>query len=151
MQQPPVGWRITGLHHVAFAHHGADASRVLHDLLGLPVGHTESGPGFTERMLPAGQAYLQLLEGTGSGVVDRFLSRNGPGLHHVAFEVTDLDRAVSDLLARGVRMVDQAPRPGGMGTRIAFIHPAACPGLLIELVELGAGTDHHQTSGSAQS
>jgi methylmalonyl-CoA epimerase len=68
-------------------------------------------------------------------VIERFLGRRGPGLHHVAFEVSDLDEAVSDLRGRGVRMVDEAPRPGGMGTRIAFIHPAAFPGLLIELVE----------------
>jgi catechol 2,3-dioxygenase-like lactoylglutathione lyase family enzyme len=56
-------------------------------------------------------------------------------LHHAAFEVSDIDEAVADLRSRGVRMVDETPRPGGMGTRIAFVHPAVCPGLLLELVE----------------
>jgi methylmalonyl-CoA/ethylmalonyl-CoA epimerase len=128
-------WRVVGLHHVAFAHRGADPPRLLGELLGLSVTHQESGTGFVERMIPAGGAYLQLLEATGSGVVADFVQRRGPGLHHVALEVSDLDQAVSDLRGRGVRMVDEAPRPGGMGTRIAFIHPSACPGLLIELVE----------------
>jgi methylmalonyl-CoA epimerase len=96
-------------------------------------------------MIPAGDAYLQLLEATGPGVIERFLGRRGPGLHHAAFEVSDIDEAVADLRSRGVRMVDETPRPGGMGTRIAFVHPAACPGLLLELVESPAagavGTD----------
>lgn len=105
------------------------------ELLGLPCAHEEAAAGFTERMLPAGDGYVQFLEATGPGVVERFLGQRGPGLHHVAFEVSDLGEAVSDLRGRGVRLVDEAPRPGGMGTRIAFVHPAAFPGLLIELVE----------------
>lgn len=128
-------WRVVRLHHVAFAHFGADPPRLLEDLLGLPCAHEETAEGFVERMLPAGDAYVQLLEATGPGVVERFLGRRGPGLHHVAFEVSDIGEAVSDLRRRGVRMVDEAPRPGGMGTQIAFIHPSAFPGLLIELVE----------------
>jgi methylmalonyl-CoA/ethylmalonyl-CoA epimerase len=128
-------WRVIGLHHVAFAHRGDDAPRLLAELLGLTTAQEESADGFAERMLPAGNAYLQLLEATGPGVVENFLRRRGPGLHHVALEVSDLDAAVSDLRGRGVPLVGEAPRPGGMGTRIAFIHPSACPGLLIELVE----------------
>ena len=92
-------------------------------------------PGFTERMLPAGEGYLQLLEATGPGVVQRFTGQRGAGLHHVAFAVSSLDAAVADLRARGVRLAGEAPRPGGGGSRIAFIHPAAAHGLLIELVE----------------
>jgi methylmalonyl-CoA/ethylmalonyl-CoA epimerase len=128
-------WHVIRLHHVAFAHVDTGASQLLDELLGLPCVHEEAAEGFVERMLPAGDAYVQLLEATGPGVVERFLGQRGPGLHHVAFEVSDLDDAVSDLGERGVRMVDEAPRPGGMGTRIAFIHPEAFPGLLIELVE----------------
>jgi methylmalonyl-CoA/ethylmalonyl-CoA epimerase len=128
-------WRVIGLHHVGFAHDG-DQPRLLGDLLGLDVVHQESADGFIERMLPAGKAYLQLLEATGPGYIEDFLRQRGrPGLHHVAFQVTDLDAAVADLRDRGVPLVDPAPRPGGMATRIAFIHPSACPGLLIELVE----------------
>ena len=135
MTQPGRAWRVMRLHHVALAHWGDEAPGVLTGLLGLPCVHEEAAEGFTERMIPAGEAYLQLLEATGPGIIERFLSRRGPGLHHVAFEVSDIDEAVADLRSRGVRMVDETPRPGGMGTRIAFVHPAACPGLLLELVE----------------
>jgi methylmalonyl-CoA/ethylmalonyl-CoA epimerase len=136
-------WQVIRVHHVAFAHEGGgDTPRLLSELLGLPCGHEEPADGFVERMLPAGNAYVQLLEATGPGVVESFLERRGPGLHHIAFEVSDLGRAVADLRGRGIRLVDGAPRPGGMGTRIAFVHPTVVPGLLIELVESSpAGPD----------
>jgi methylmalonyl-CoA/ethylmalonyl-CoA epimerase len=137
-------WRVIRLHHVAFAHAAPDTPGLLGGLLGLSCAHTERLDGFTERMLPAGEAYLQLLEGTGPGVVRRFLDRRGPALHHVAFEVSDIDAAFSDLRRRGVRMVGESPRPGGMGTRIAFIHPSAAGGLLVELVAAPSG----QSAGS---
>jgi methylmalonyl-CoA/ethylmalonyl-CoA epimerase len=135
MEEPARAWRVIRLHHVAFAHEGDDVPGVLTGLLGLPCVHEEVAAGFIERMIPAGEAYLQLLEATGPGVIERFVGRRGPGLHHAAFAVSDIDEAVADLRSRGVRMVDEIPRPGGMGTRIAFVHPAACPGLLLELVE----------------
>lgn len=135
MGEPVRAWRVTRLHHVAFAHRGDDAPRLLAELLGLPCVTEERAEGFVERMLSAGDSYVQLLEATGPGLVGRFLDRRGPGLHHIALEVPGLDEAVADLLARGVRMVDETPRPGAMGTRIAFVHPAASGGLLIELVE----------------
>ncbi len=131
-------WQVIRLHHVAFAHWGDGPPHVIGDLLGLACTHAEQAPGFVERMLPAGDSYLQLLEATGPGTVARFLNRRGPALHHVAMEVSDIDEAVSDLRRRGVRMVDETPRPGGMGTRIAFVHPASCQGLLLELVEPSA-------------
>ena len=134
MGDPERTWRVTRLHHVAFAHCGDDVPQRLADLLGLPCVAEEHADGFVERMLPAGDSFVQLLEGTGPGVVGRFLERRGPGLHHIALEVSDLDDAVADLLGRGVRMVDHTPRPGGMGTQIAFVHPAASGGLLVELV-----------------
>src|SRR5207244_12280226 len=112
-------------------------------LLGLPCAHEEDAAGFSERMIPAGEAYLQLLEATGPGIIERFLERRGPGLHHAAFEVSDIDEAVADLRSRGVRMVDETHRPGGMGTRIDFVQPAACPGFLLEMVAslaTGGGT-----------
>lgn len=128
------GWQVTRLHHVAYAHQDPAVPSLLGDLLGLACGHQEAGAGFTERMLPAGAAFVQMLESSGPGVIEQFLQRRGPGLHHVAFEVTSIEAAVADLRDRGVRMVDEVPRPGGMGTMIAFIHPDVCAGLLIELV-----------------
>jgi methylmalonyl-CoA/ethylmalonyl-CoA epimerase len=146
----PESWRVTGLHHVAFAHGKDGTAGVLTGLLGLPCAHTERAAGFTERMLPAGPAYLQLLEADGPGVIERFVRRRGPALHHVAFGVSDIGAAVTELRARGVRMVDQTPRPGGMGTKIAFIHPAACSGLLIELVEPPPGPAGQPVPGQAE-
>jgi methylmalonyl-CoA/ethylmalonyl-CoA epimerase len=128
-------WCVTALHHVAVAH-GDDPTceRAFTDLLGEAI-HTEDGPGFLERMYPAGDAYLQTLEASGEGVVQRFLDKRGPGLHHVAFAVDAIDEALEDLDARGVPLIDRTARAGGMGTRIAFLHPSATGGILVELVE----------------
>ena len=143
--KPVTTWRVTRLHHVAFAHRTDSTPALLADLLGVPCASTEDAEGFVERMLPVGDSNLQLLEATGPGVVDRFLERRGPGLHHIAVEVSDLEAAIADLLSRGVRMVDRAPRPGGMGTSIAFIHPASAGGLLVELV--GPPGGEHESAG----
>ncbi len=129
------GWHVTGLHHVAIAH-GDDP--VCEDALGSLIGpsvHAEEGPGFLERMYELGPSYVQTLEATGDGTVQRFLDKRGPGLHHVAFAVDAIAPALADLAERGVPLIDSEPRPGGMGTRIAFLHPAAFGGVLVELVE----------------
>jgi methylmalonyl-CoA/ethylmalonyl-CoA epimerase len=128
-------WRVTGLHHVAVAG-GEDRTgeELFASLLGEPV-HTEQGEGFTERMYDAGGPFLQTLEAGNEGVVRRFLDKRGPGLHHVAFLVDRLDDALADLDERGVPLIDREPRSGGMGTRVAFLHPSAAGGVLIELVE----------------
>ena len=128
-------WGLRRIHHVAFAHKDAAVLDGLGNLLGLSCTEPETAPGLLERMFPVGDAYLQTLEATGPGVVERFVERRGPALHHVAFEVDDIDLAVDALKRRGAKMVDDAPRPGGSGTRIAFLHPSSCGGLLVELVE----------------
>ena len=127
---------VRRLHHVAFAHGSESGSlAALGRVLGLGVDHVEEGEGFVERMLPLGEGvHLQTLEATGEGVVARFLERRGPALHHIAVEVDDIDGMLAELRAQGVRLVDEVPRPGGKGTRIAFIHPAEFGGLLVELV-----------------
>ena len=96
--------------------------------------HAEEGPGFLERMYPVGGSYVQTLEADGDGSVQRFLDRRGPGLHHVAFTVDAIDAALVDLEARGVRVDRREARAGGMGTRVAFLHPSATGGVLVELV-----------------
>ena len=128
-------WRVLGLHHVAFAHGPDDApDDALCELLDV-TPHAESGPGFLERMFPVGDGYVQTLEANGDGVIQRFLDRRGPGLHHVALRVEGIDAALTTLRERGVRLIDEEARPGGMGTRIAFVHPSAFGGMLVELVE----------------
>jgi methylmalonyl-CoA/ethylmalonyl-CoA epimerase len=130
-----AGWRVTGIHHVAFAHADPGVPEQLSATLGLPCVDTETTPGFTERMLAAGDDRLQLLEATGDGVVQRFVDRRGAALHHIALRVDDLDAALADLQDRGTPLVDERARAGGGGTRIAFLHPSACAGLLVELVD----------------
>jgi methylmalonyl-CoA/ethylmalonyl-CoA epimerase len=130
-----TGWRVTGIHHVAFAHADPGVPDQLAATLGLPCVSTEVATGCTERMLAAGDDRLQLLEATGDGVVQRFVERRGAALHHIAFSVDDLDAALAELQNHGTPLVDERARAGGGGTRIAFLHPSACAGLLVELVD----------------
>jgi methylmalonyl-CoA/ethylmalonyl-CoA epimerase len=80
---------------------------------------------------------VQLLKPLGPDTpVGRFLEKNGEGLHHVAYAVTNIEAALSHLRESGARLIDESPRKGGRGTRIAFVHPVDLGGTLIELVEL---------------
>ena len=89
--------------------------------------------------LAVGESRIELLEPTAAdSPVARFLEKNGEGLHHVAYQVADLAAALERLKEQGVRLVDQAPRQGAHGTRIAFLHPKASGGVLTELCEPGA-------------
>jgi methylmalonyl-CoA/ethylmalonyl-CoA epimerase len=126
---------IRRIHHVAFAHEGRAALDALEKVLGLSCSAPETGPGFVERMFPVGGCAVQTLEVTGPGAVERFVERRGPALHHLAFEVDDIDAALARLKQEGTRLVDDEPRRGGEGARVAFLHPSACGGLLVELVE----------------
>lgn len=126
---------VTGLHHVAFTEHGTEVTDALQRLFGLTVAHTEPAQGFTERMVPAGPCYLQALQPTGAGVVQRAVERRGTGLHHIALQVDDVAAALTELAAAGAQLIDPVPRPGGMGTLIGFVHPRSVGGILIELVQ----------------
>jgi methylmalonyl-CoA epimerase len=94
--------------------------------------------------LPVGESHLELLEPTEPGsVIARFLEKRS-GLHHVCVQVDDLEAALAELKARGVRLVDETPRRGADGRRVAFVHPKAASGVLLELKEApaaGAGED----------
>jgi methylmalonyl-CoA/ethylmalonyl-CoA epimerase len=93
--------------------------------------------GVEEAMIPVGGSFVQLLQPLGPDTpVGRFLERNGEGLHHVAYAVTNIEAALSHLKESGARLIDESPRKGGRGTRIAFVHPADLGGTLIELVEM---------------
>lgn len=127
---------LIGLHHVAFAQDaGGDTHERLEKLLGLETEHEEHGDGFIERMTPVANCHIQTLEANGPGVVQRFVDRRGAGLHHIALEVDDIEAVLASLRNRGVPLVDEEPRSGGMGTLIAFIQPSALGGLLLELVQ----------------
>ncbi|MEN8729270.1 MAG: methylmalonyl-CoA epimerase [Desulfuromonadales bacterium] len=86
-----------------------------------------------------GESRIELLEPTADdSPVAKFLDKNGPGVHHVAYEVADLEQRLAALKAEGVRLIDEAPRTGAHNTRIAFMHPKASGGVLTELCEPGA-------------
>ena len=137
VKSAPSMARIVRIHHVAFAH-GADSTpqRAFADVLGLEVCHAEDVDGFVERMIAVGDGYVQTLEATGQGLIEKFVGKRGNSLHHIAFEVDDLDGYLDDLRLRSVNLIDETARPGGMNTMIAFIHPHEFDGLLVELVML---------------
>jgi methylmalonyl-CoA epimerase len=106
------------------------------DVLGLHVETAEEVASQRVRatFLPAGDPKLELLEATApDSAIARFVEKRGPGMHHVAFRVPDLHAALEQLRARGVRLIDETPRPGAEGALVAFIHPSASHGVLVEL------------------
>ena len=110
------------------------------DALGLEIEPPEEVASQRVRVhfIPAGGSALELIEATAAdSPIATFAARSGPGLHHVALRVQDLADALAQLKARGVRLIDEAPRPGAHGALVAFVHPAAAHGVLIELVQRG--------------
>jgi methylmalonyl-CoA/ethylmalonyl-CoA epimerase len=88
--------------------------------------------------LQIGESRIELLEPTSDeSPVAGFLKKNGPGMHHIAYEVDDLESALQKLEAQGVRLIDKEPRKGAHGTKIAFVHPKASGGVLTELCQPG--------------
>ena len=86
--------------------------------------------------LPCGDSEIELLESTEpDGPIARFIEKNGPGIQHIAIRVDNIDKALEELKEKGVRLIDQTPRYGAGGARIAFVHPKATGGLLLELTE----------------
>jgi methylmalonyl-CoA/ethylmalonyl-CoA epimerase len=132
--------KLINLDHTAIAVHDLDAAldgyRNRYRVEPL-YRETVPSQGVEEAMIPVGGSFIQLLQPLGSDTpVGRFLDRNGEGLHHVAFAVASIDLALEHLATQGARLVDPSARPGGRGTRIAFVHPGDLAGTLIELVEL---------------
>ncbi len=127
------------IEHVALAVADLDAAvRHYEDVWGLPVSHRErvEDQGVEEAMLPLGESFLQLLGPTGPDTtVGKFVARRGEGLHHIAYEVDDLVGTLAQLKANGVRLIDEVPRRGGRGHMVAFVHPKANHGLLVELIQ----------------
>ena len=87
-------------------------------------------------MLQVGESKIELLEPTSDdSPMARFIEKNGPGIHHLAYEVEDLEAAIARLIAEGARMIDEKPRVGAHGSRIAFVHPKSSNGVLTELCQ----------------
>ena len=113
-----------------------EALKFYRETLGLEIEPPEDIPSQRVRahFVAAGDATLELLEATApDSPIAKYLEKRGPGLHHVALRVPDIVAALAELKARGVRLIDDTPRPGAHGSLVAFIHPSSTHGVLVEL------------------
>jgi methylmalonyl-CoA epimerase len=128
--------------HVGIAVTDLDAAIALHELtyaMRLVHRETVASQGVEAVLLDVGENHVELLRPLGEETpVGRFLARRGPGLHHVAYQVDDIEAALERLRDRGVRLIDERPRVGLRGSRVAFVHPSATGAVLTELVEPAA-------------
>jgi len=131
------------IHHVAIAVNNIDDALSGYESLYniTPISReTVEDQGVSEAMIAIGGSYIQLLEPlTPESPVGRFLSQNGEGMHHLAFAVTNIEDALEHLKNTGAKLIDETPRIGGGGHRIAFVHPKELAGTLVELVEVDHG------------
>jgi methylmalonyl-CoA epimerase len=130
---------LTEIDHVAIAVRDLDvAVEWYRQMFGATVAHREvvDRDGVEEALLKVADSYVQLLTPvTETSTVARYLERNGEGIHHVGYRVDDCGAALETLKQHGARVIDEHPRPGSRGTTVAFVHPTAAFGTLIELVE----------------
>jgi len=123
------------LDHVGVATDDADGlASLLGSILDAPVAHEERFDGMWIRFLALGNGYLELLEPVESGPIARYLDRNGPGIHHLAFATDDIEGALEEAVNHGIEPIDDEPRPGAWGHDVAFLHPRDTGGVLIEFV-----------------
>ena len=113
-----------------------DALPFYRDILGLAPGRPESADGATIVSLHVGDVDVELLEPADpSSPVAKFLAKRGPGIHHISYRVADLDAALARCRAAGYQLIDETPRRGAGGRRIAFLHPKSTNGILLELTD----------------
>ena len=130
--------KILKIDHLGIAVKDLDEAVRAYEALGFSVQQTHEVP--TEKVraafLPAGESHLELMEPTDpTSVIARFLEKRS-GLHHVCVLVEDIDAALAELKQAGVPVLDEVPRPGAGGCRVAFVHPRGAAGVLLELKEL---------------
>jgi methylmalonyl-CoA/ethylmalonyl-CoA epimerase len=115
-----------------------EAISLYRDRLGMPLQHRETVEqlGVEAVLLGIGDGHVELLRpALPDSPVGRFLERRGPGIHHVGYQTGDIDTALESVRESGLQLVDERPRPGIKGTRVAFVHPKSTGGVLMELVE----------------
>jgi methylmalonyl-CoA/ethylmalonyl-CoA epimerase len=129
--------------HIGVAVEDLDAAIALHkEAYGMAVAHREvvEEQGVEAVLLDVGENHVELLRPlNGETPVGRFLSKRGPGLHHVAYQVADVQATLDTLRDRGLRLIDEAPRTGIRGSRVAFLHPESSGGVLTEIVQPSEG------------
>jgi methylmalonyl-CoA epimerase len=125
--------------HIGVAVEDLDAALALYaETLGMPVVHRETvtEQGVEAILLDVGENHVELLAPLGPDTpVGKFLAKKGPGLHHVAYQVADIDATLAALKASGTRLIDETPRIGIRSSRVAFVHPASTGGVLTEIVQ----------------
>lgn len=130
---------IQGVAHIGIAVADLEESlRFWRDTLGLAVEDVsvDEERGLRIALIDCGGTHIELLESVREGsVIDTFVKKRGPGVHHVSLETADLEAALGDLKESQVQLVDQEPRPGAGNTKVAFLHPRAAGGVLVELTE----------------
>ena len=130
---------LSTIDHVGVAVEDIDAALALYrDSLGMPLVHRETvtEQGVDAALLDVGDSHVELLQPLGPDTaVGKFLSRRGPGLHHVAYRVPDVEATLNALAEAGLRLIDERPRNGIRGSRVAFVHPASTGGVLTEIVQ----------------
>ena len=135
--------KIKRVEHVAIAVRDIEAVKSLfRDKLGLALVYEENFPQYETKiaMYPVGQTYLELLQATGpKSDTGTWIAEKGESLYHICLEVDDIEAAMAELRGKGVALLDQTPRPGHGGSRIAFIDPRSTANILIELAEIPAG------------
>ena len=133
----PSSHRGTRIAHIGIAVRDLDAILPFYrDILGLPEVPLDDADGARIAGLAAGESLVELLApAQDQSPIARFLDKRGPGIHHICFNVDDLDAALARCRAAGLRLIDDRPRIGAEGKRIAFLHPSATGGVLIELSE----------------
>ncbi|HSF30072.1 MAG TPA: methylmalonyl-CoA epimerase [Candidatus Tectomicrobia bacterium] len=105
-------------------------------VMGLEVSSTEVFNGMKIAFLRVGDSELELLEDlTPDGAIARHVAKRGEGIQHVAYRVDHLERALQEMRAKGIELIDEQPRPGARNARVAFLHPKSTKGVLIEFVE----------------
>jgi methylmalonyl-CoA/ethylmalonyl-CoA epimerase len=129
--------------HIGVAVSDLDAALELYqDRLGMPLQHRETVEqfGVDAVLLGVGEGHVELLKPTDpEGAIGRFLERNGPGLHHVAYQTDDIEAALEQARSAGLQLIDEEPRTGIRNSRVAFLHPRSTGGVLTELVQPAEG------------
>ncbi|MFP3980230.1 MAG: methylmalonyl-CoA epimerase [Desulfobacterales bacterium] len=131
--------KVLHIDHIGVAvNSNAEAGSFWSDVLGLPYQGEETVElqKVKTAFFPVDKSEVELLESTDEhGPVSKFIEKKGQGVHHIAFRVDDIESALAELKEKGVSLIDEKPRPGAGGAKIAFIHPKATGGVLVELCE----------------
>jgi methylmalonyl-CoA/ethylmalonyl-CoA epimerase len=142
------GGCLSSIDHVGVAVPSIDEALALYrDVLGMQLAHRETvtEQGVDAALLDVGDAHVELLQPLSPDTtVARFLSDRGPGLHHVAYRVASIEAALESCRSAGLGLIDERPRAGIRGSRVAFLHPRATGGVLTEIVQPAKDTETHE-------